>query len=241
MATRKDLLLFDMDFLPPEGEDTNGQTWLKMFTNSCGCSLDYFSPFYLEFSFWVFNFFVTTFADIAWIGLILPCDAMRRGVCGEPMPHGLLSSVFGHTIWPIAGGWIGECQGVSTCRWAMTTAPLGLQPAPRSPTDSAWHRKVSSFYEPPRRGTVGVLMKERLHTDRGRLMHICSPFALGLASGRSWKWGGIYTTLHYCTWRVTPPCGYTTWPTVILIYLYQGQEGHRICLLKISNLAKPRL
>jgi hypothetical protein len=65
-------------------------------------------------------------------------------------------------------------------------------------------RKVSSFYESLRRGTVGVLMKERLCTDRGRLTHICSLFRPGASQRQKLKARGnrrhlLYTTLHFTT------------------------------------------
>jgi hypothetical protein len=123
-----------------------------------------------------------------------PIMAIRRHMgCSPP-------SVFGHAIWPIAGGWIGECQGMSTRWWAMTTAPMGLQPAPSSPTESAWYPvSMSHSVEVPleswwRRGCI---------LAEGGLRTSAPLFARGLANGRCWKRGGIegiysmYSTLLY--------------------------------------------
>jgi hypothetical protein len=76
---------------------------------------------------------------------------MCRGVREEPI--GLLSSIFSHTILPIAGGWIGECQGVSTRRWAMTTAPR-------------WNRKV----RPLRFRQSAMIQKQKNRLDKVSLI-----------------------------------------------------------------------
>jgi hypothetical protein len=49
----------------------------------------------------------------------LDCDDLHCTVVGR---KDILAQCIGlqHTIWPIAGDWIGEYQGVSTHRWACT-------------------------------------------------------------------------------------------------------------------------
>jgi hypothetical protein len=116
---------------------------------------------------------------------------MCRGVRGEPIRRHMDCSPPSSVI-------------LSDPLLGVGLVPLRLQPASRTPTDSAWSRKVSSFYEPPRRGTVGVLMEERLYTDRWRLTHICSPFRPGASQPQKLKARRIrrhllYTTLHFTT------------------------------------------
>jgi hypothetical protein len=78
----------------------------------------------------------------------------------------------------MAGGRIGECQGVSTCQWAMHTAPLGLLTCSEIPTKFHLKMQGSSCPGAPRGGKSRVLMAERLCTDRGRLTHLL-PFTPG--------------------------------------------------------------
>jgi hypothetical protein len=88
----------------------------------------------------------------------------------------------------------------------LHTAPLGLQSAPRSPTGLAWSRKVSSLCEPPRRGTTGVLMKERLYVlEREDLRTSASPDDWSIQ--RQERDGIKASTLRACTRRFTSPCG----------------------------------